>query len=888
MARHERFKFPTLNDLLRKAEEIGVELPVSRRLEVLFEPVVIAGRKLANRFAIHPMEGFDADPEGGPGELTFRRYRRYAEGGSALIWFEATAVVPEGRSNPRQLYLHRDSVEGFKRLVEETRGRAYRGQELFLVLQLTHSGRYSKPEGKPRPIIAHHSPVLDPQHGLPPDYPLISDNELDSLQERFVEAARLAREAGFDAVDIKACHRYLVSELLASFTRENSRYGGSFDNRTRFLRETAKRIRSEVPELVVTSRLNLFDGHPYPYGWGSSRDGKNQPDLTEPKQLIRELVRIGYPLLNVSVGNPYYNPHLGRPFDHPIAGASVPDEHPLRGVERLIHLAAEIQREFPDLPIVGTGYTWLRHYMPYVAAAVVERGWATLIGQGRGAFAYPDSVRDLLEKGEMDRHKVCVTCSACTQIMRDGGKTGCVVRDNAIYGPEYREARRRAADTLLREAERCRDCDSPMCQLACPAGLDIPAFIKAYARGDLEGAYRILLERNLFPEICALVCPVEVLCEGACIENLLNGRPVSIALIQWDIARRAREEGILALSVPERSLGRTVAVIGAGPAGLACAGKLLQLGYEVHVFERERREGGLPALVIPDERVRSESVFRELRHVLGSAEASGRLKRRPGEHLGPERPLRWFRERYDAVFISTGLVRSQPLPTATRRPEGVVDALYFLRRMKDDPAARVPERVAVLGGGNTAMDAAVTAARRGARDVYLVYRRSLAEMPAWPSERQKAMDAGVHFLILSQPLDYLEEGGRLTGIKVARTHLVGLDASGRRKPEVLSGSEYVLPVELVVEALGQQLEEETAFALENVRVDARGLIVVDADFATSVPGVFAGGDAVNGGTTVVRAVYEGMRAAEGIHQYLDRLERPTEGLRDAASDGATG
>ncbi|MDZ7374842.1 MAG: hypothetical protein ONB23_12870, partial [candidate division KSB1 bacterium] len=323
MGRHERFKFPTLQHLLEKAEQLGLDLPCSDRIELLFQPVNIAGHRLPNRFAVHPMEGFDADETGSPGELTVRRYRRYASGGSALIWFEATAVVPEARSNPRQLHIHRSNVDEFKRLVEATRRSAYQRQELFLVLQLTHSGRYSKPEGKPRPIIAHHSPILDPQLGLPPDYPLITDDELDRLQDRFVEAARLALEAGFDAVDIKACHRYLVSELLASFTRENSRYGGSFENRTRFLRETAARILSEVKGIVVTSRLSVYDAHPYPYGWGVAPGEEPRPDLSEPKELIRRLKELGYPILNVTAGNPYYNPHVNRPYDFPAVGVGV-------------------------------------------------------------------------------------------------------------------------------------------------------------------------------------------------------------------------------------------------------------------------------------------------------------------------------------------------------------------------------------------------------------------------------------------------------------------------------------------------------------------------------------------------------------------------------------
>lgn len=473
MSQHARFKFKDKYALFNKAGELEIDLPFSEDISILFDRIQIAGKTLPNRFVVHPMEGFDSESDGSPGALSFRRYQRFASGGSGLLWFEATAVVPEARSNPSQLYIHKDNVHVFKRLVDETGKAAHEMLDIhhnpIMILQLTHSGRYSKPTGKSKPIIAHHSQILDPIHELRPDYPLITDKELDNLQNIYLEAAQLAAEAGFDGVDIKACHRYLISELLASFTRENSKYGGCFENRTRFLVETARKIKENVKGIFITSRLNVYDAMPYPYGFGVNKEDFMKPDLREPNALIRELIKIDYPIINLSIGNPYFNPHFGRPFDFPVVGANSPEEPPLIGVVRLLTIIGEIQREFPELPVVGTGYSWLRHFFPYVAAAIVKQGKATLIGQGRGALAYPDSVKDLLEKGKMDPHKVCVTCSGCSQLMRDGGKTGCVIRDQEIYAEEYKKARRRAPDTLKREAERCRDCDSPMCQFACPA-----------------------------------------------------------------------------------------------------------------------------------------------------------------------------------------------------------------------------------------------------------------------------------------------------------------------------------------------------------------------------------------------------------------------------------
>lgn len=441
MAAHEKFRFKDKLALREKVEKLGLDIPFADDVSPLLEKPEVSGRNLPNRLVVLPMEGADAASEDGtPGELTFRRYRRFAAGGSGTIWFEATAVTEDGRSNPRQLMLTGGNLRVFRRLVEETRDAARTEWGAFhnplLILQLTHSGRFSKPSGKPAPVICHRSPLLDALHGLPDDYPILPDGELERLQEKYVAAAALAAEAGFDGVDIKACHGYLVSELLASFTRGESRYGGSFENRTRFLREVFAAVRRRIPGLIVTTRLNAYDSIPYPHGFGVDRETPARFDLTEPKSLIRGLRTEGLGLLAISAGVPYYKPFYGRPFDIPVQGAGVPDEHPLEGVSRLLAIASDLQAEFPGLAVVGSGYSWLRRFFPNVAAAVVKSGRATLIGQGRGAIAYPDSARDLVEKASLSAGKVCTTCSLCSLMLRQGGPAGCAVRDRGTYGPK--------------------------------------------------------------------------------------------------------------------------------------------------------------------------------------------------------------------------------------------------------------------------------------------------------------------------------------------------------------------------------------------------------------------------------------------------------------------
>ena len=442
---HERFRFKTLDRLRSKAAELDLGIPMDTDLSPLARQVAIGGKRTPNALAVHPMEGCDGTADGRPDELTKRRYLRLARGGAGLIWFEATAIVPEARANPRQLLISPETAADLEALRANAlaAGKAANGADYspYTVLQLTHSGRYSRPVDKPAPIIAHHDGVLDMVQGLPEDYPLISDDALDRLQDRWLDAARLARECGFDGVDIKSCHRYLISELLGAHTRPG-RYGGSFENRTRLLLDVVSRMAAKVPDLDVTIRLNVYDGHPYPWGWGVSQDGPAVPDMSEPLKLVGLLQEAGVAMVNVTAGNPYYTPHINRPYDRTVHGGTMPEEHPMVGVARLIDLARQVKEAHPGMVVVGTGYSWLRQFMGNVAAGVMRRGWADVVGLGRGAFAYPDFARDLLTKGHLDKDRVCVTCSRCTQIMRDHGKTGCVPYDRDVYRPIYREGRR--------------------------------------------------------------------------------------------------------------------------------------------------------------------------------------------------------------------------------------------------------------------------------------------------------------------------------------------------------------------------------------------------------------------------------------------------------------
>jgi 2,4-dienoyl-CoA reductase-like NADH-dependent reductase (Old Yellow Enzyme family) len=491
MARY--FRFHSLAEIAAECARLGLDIPFSEDLGPLFRPVTLGPLHPGNSLCIQPMEGCDGTLEGAPDELTFRRYRRFGAGGAKLIWGEATAVVEEGRANTRQLLLNDETAPALERMLRECR-QAHRDafgrdDDLVVGLQLTHSGRYSYR----RPLIAFHDPILDPRthHPSPPpreergllagtlgagqmgkgegvvddSYPLVDDDYLRRLPDQYVAAARLAQNVGFQFIDIKQCHRYLLSELLAAKTRPGP-YGGSLENRTRLARDIIMAIRTDLPELTIASRLNVYDCIPYRKGtdhdvgepcdwnapvqsaWGTSTTDPLSPDLTEPAWWIGEMARLGVAFVNISMGSPYSTPHLIRPFEHPPPDGYETPEHPLIGVDRHFRVAAELQRRYPALPMVGSGYSYLQEYLFQAGAANIRDRRITIVGVGRAALPQPDFARRLLEDGRLDRKRVCRTFSYCTALMRSKNNelgqfaTGCPPFDKEVYGPLWTQAKK--------------------------------------------------------------------------------------------------------------------------------------------------------------------------------------------------------------------------------------------------------------------------------------------------------------------------------------------------------------------------------------------------------------------------------------------------------------
>jgi 2,4-dienoyl-CoA reductase-like NADH-dependent reductase (Old Yellow Enzyme family) len=457
------FKYHSVAELEAAGRQLGLDIRLSDDFTPLFRPVQVGPLRIGNSFCVQPMEGCDGTLDGRPDELTYRRYRRFGAGGAKLIWGEATAVLEEGRANPRQLLINEQTAPDLERMLNVCR-QAHRDAfandgDLAIGLQLTHSGRYSFRRALP----VFRDPILDPRIGGAE--PLLEDDHLNRLVDHYVAAARLAHRLGFDFVDIKQCHRYLLSELLAAKTRPGQ-YGGSLENRTRLARDIFLAIRAAVPGLILATRLNVFDcipfrtksssndaGEPCPWtppvqsAFGTREDDPFTPDLTEPRWWIAEMQKLGVALVNISMGNPYATPHVIRPYEYPPPDGYQTPEHPLIGVDRHFRFAAELQAAFPSLPLVGSGYSYLQEYLCHAGAANVRDRRITFVGAGRATLAQPDFVRQLQETGGLDRRRVCRTFSYCTALMRSKNNslgqfpTGCPPFDKEVYGPQWEEAR---------------------------------------------------------------------------------------------------------------------------------------------------------------------------------------------------------------------------------------------------------------------------------------------------------------------------------------------------------------------------------------------------------------------------------------------------------------
>jgi 2,4-dienoyl-CoA reductase-like NADH-dependent reductase (Old Yellow Enzyme family) len=463
-------------------EALGIDMPcddivASGPASPLAQGLEIDGLSIGNRFAIHPMEGWDGTEDGLPSDNTRRRWRHFGLSGAKFIWGgEAVAVRPDGRANPNQLMLTGATEKAIGELREDliASHREAMGDDKGLVigLQLTHSGRFSKPNDKKRmePKILYRHPVLDAKFHLADDVHVFTDSAIRALIDDYIVAAKRARKLGYDFVDLKHCHGYLGHEFLSAKTRPGE-FGGSLENRTRFLRELVQGIQAEAPGLKIGVRLSAADFVPFrpdpeqsgseslgpgvpddyalPYRWGFGLHEADPLaiDLSETKAVIAIARDLGVKMFNISLGSPYYNPHLTRPALYPPSDGYQPPEDPLFGVMRHLAITRELKLAFPELMFMGSGYTYLQEFLPNVAQAVVREGWVDLVGLARLVLSYPELPADVLAGRGVQRKRLCRTFSDCTTAPRNGLVSGCYPLD-----PHYKKSPGMATVTLIKKA----------------------------------------------------------------------------------------------------------------------------------------------------------------------------------------------------------------------------------------------------------------------------------------------------------------------------------------------------------------------------------------------------------------------------------------------------
>lgn len=461
-----------------RLNDLSLKFPIDDNIQKaphspLAKPITIGSHTLSNRWAIHPMEGWDATTDGKPTPSLIRRWERFGQSGAKLLWgMEAIAIRPDGRANPNQLIINKENI---KPIIDAAHTALNAHQQNFGTtsdllwgLQLTHSGRFCRPTDKKRmePQIVYPHPILNRKFGLPLDYPVLTDDDVRRLIDDFITAAEIAAGAGVPFIDIKQCHGYLLHEFLSAHTRPGQFGGPALEQRTEVARQIIKGIKQVAPNITIGVRLSAFDfvpytpdqtratgGNlgpgipenydnylPYNYGFGINRQAPTTFDIREPVQYLKMLKEWGVAIVNITCGSPYYNPHIQRPAIFPPSDGYQPAEDPIINVARQIEAVRQLKFSVPEMPLVSSGLTYLQEYLPHTAQALIANGWTDIIGIGRMVLSYPRLPADTLEKGELTPRLICRTFSDCTTAPRNGLISGCFPLDDYYKATPEAEA----------------------------------------------------------------------------------------------------------------------------------------------------------------------------------------------------------------------------------------------------------------------------------------------------------------------------------------------------------------------------------------------------------------------------------------------------------------
>lgn len=780
----------------------------------LFSPLRIRDCILPNRIMSTPAVFRLAAEDGHVTEELTARYQRMAKGGLGAMVVEAAVVLPSRSSF--NLRVSDDAfipeLNTFVEAIREVNPEIKIGLQNIHFLKVARSGWRQRVEDL-----------------LPED--------IGAIPAMFAAGAARTRAAGFDWVEIHMAHFTTLASFLSLVNKRRDEYGGDLEGRLRLPLEVVRAVREAVgDDYPVGVRMN---------GEDFTKEGNT---LLQSARIACRLAEAGVDYVSVSAGERFEDAPPPPPNFPPFAGTGYsgyrmsPRWWNVDGVH--VYLAEGIRKalhkEGYSIPVVTAG----KIRMPDLADEIIGQERADIVGMARTILADPDWPRKARE-GRDDEIVKCAACGWCSESDERYETVRCIQwPEGALNAPE---------PWLL----------APPCQVACPAGVDVRSYIDFLSQGELQQALEVVEDRIPMPGVIGRVCPRP--CEAKCNRANLDGA-VAINALKRYVADTVTARGTHKVTAPPRTKGKRVAIVGAGPAGLSAAAYLTELGYSTTIFEAGPTAGGMLAYGIPEYRL-PRSILRDEVTRIQERGVEIRLSSPVGIHGLTLADLR--ARGYSAIFMAPGAQASSPLNIPGSKSRQVVDGLAWLRQINLGEPAPKGDVVAVIGGGNVAMDAARTALRQGAESVTVVYRRTREEMPAIRSEIEEAEHEGVRFCFLSAPQEVvLSEQGTCLGLKCLQTTLGDPDTSGRRRPIPVEGSEFVVSADLIIAAIGQMVD--AAFlAKEAIEFNSNGTVKVDpVTLCTASPGLFAGGDVVTGPATVVEAIAAARRAALAIDSYL--------------------